>query len=74
MGFRVWEWLVGTSRILGFMFRLGSLAGVSDRLIGARPGLGQWIPRMILKRSFRLGRPLGYLIFSLMALIRDPIY
>ena len=24
--------------------------------------------------GFRLGRPLGYLTFSLMALIRDPIY
>ena len=33
-------------------------------------------PQVDLKMSFSqiLGRPLGYLIFSLMALIRDPIY
>ena len=33
---------------------------------GVRLSLGLW--------TRALGRPLGYLIFSLMALIRDPIY
>ena len=28
----------------------------------------------IISATDHLGRPLGYLIFSLMALIRDPIY
>ena len=30
--------------------------------------------RFVFTVRNRLGRPLGYLIFSLMALIRDPIY